>query len=619
MPSAFNELDGVSFSFGELQPVSRINNDLQSRVYHQGSISTESDAASPGETESSPFVWNTATISISPSLSSVTAAHPSFPPVERFPSSEGRLRHHFGTDSAYKKHESPVGKKFSRLHALAKSGTYWLGLAALALLVVLTSAVDPLREKLLRAGCQWARRDGASMQLSWDDDFLPRRPSRLRIQASRASEASTQSQNSFHSEIERETYDGSNSGAFDRDGLLFDGSAKKPSESEASFNSMNFSASYDPFLTFSGADSPQGPLHEVEPRPVSKNGTWQRSGAAEGREGNVSQWRRYSPAPSVYYGSSSELDADYAGERGSGNSTPITDTFTDDVPSSSTDARLELRRSHSGSDSSSSNSERQKSGLRQQRIERRRINTLPHRHRSPLTHRTHRRGSDVAEAQSKGHRKRTKVSRRSRVGAAPTTEKPTAQAASRRRWQRARRSGRNGLTKRYGRMPSVSVASQVQPSKKNRFFLPESNVASGDASGEDDDSDEQETTSTYANSAVLSSTTGTQPQRGDSASMSLPINNSDEYLDGASTSSPYQSSQSAIQPSLTTTGQGDLAMMTAARLLASRVSPDASFNLPSTQQAACSGSSNASSLPTEVLLYLVRQALEELVLSESAE
>lgn len=615
MPSAFNEVDGLSFSFGELQPISRINNELQSRAYPPGSISIESDAASPGETESSLFVWNTATVSTSPSLSSVTSARPNFTPVERFHLSEGRPSHHFVAEGAYKKYESLGGKKFSRPHAVAKPGTYWLGLAALALLVALTSALDPLRAKLFRASYELAKSD-ASMQLSWDDEFLPRSPRRLRIRASRAPDVSNRLQNSFHTKSEEESYHGSSSGAFDQDSLLFDDSTGQPNEREASFGS----GSYDPFLAFSDAGSNQDTLHQLEPRYASKYERWRRTDTLEASEGTVPQWRRYSPVPSAYYGSSSEPDTDYAAERGSGYSTPVTDTLTDDAPSSGTDTRLELRRRRSGSDSSSSNSGGQRTGFRHSRVDRRRMNTLQHRQRTSVTQRSQRRGSQVAEVPSKGHRKRTKISRRSRVGTVPAADRQTAHSAPKRRWQRDRRSGRNSVGRRYPRVPSASVVSQVQTPKKNRFFLPESNVASGDASGEDDDSDEQETTSTYTHTAVLRSATRARLQSVDSASTSLSVSNSDDSFDGIRTSSAtYQPPQSVLLPSSYTTGPGgDLGVETATRLVASRVSPDASFNVTKNQKAGCSGSTNAS-LPTEVLLYLVRQALEELVLSENAE
>ncbi|CDJ36207.1 uncharacterized protein EMH_0069870 [Eimeria mitis] len=620
MPSAFHELDGVSFSFGELQPISRISNDLQSRAYLPGSISTENDAASPGETESSLFIWNTATISTSPQLSSSASAHTNFTPVETFPLAERRFRHRFGADSAYRKqdrkYEWPAAKRFSRLHALAKSGTYWIGLAALALLVALTSAVDPLRAKLIRAGCEWARSDSASMQLSWDDDFLPRMPSRLRIQASRASEASKSSPNSFHTESKQETHRGSSGGAFARDSLLFDRNTRQPNEPKASFGPVNLSEGYDPVSAFSAAEPPRDVLRQEERGSASKVEAWRRSGTTERRERTIPQWRRYSPVTSGYYGYPPEPDADSAAERGSGYSTPLPDTLTDDVPSSSTDAKLDLRRSRSGSDSSSSNSGGQRNDLRQSRIDRKRPSTMQNRQRSSAMHRSRRRGNEVAEALPR-QRRRTKVSRRSRVGTAGG-EKQTAQSAPKKRWQRGRKSERTSLAKRYQKAPSVSVVSQAQAPKKTRFFLPESNVASGDASGEDDDSDEQETTSIDTHPAVLSSAqgaTGLQSQDGDGASTSVSVNKSDESE--ARPSSSDQPAQGANPPSSTTAGQGDLAMATAATLLASGVSPDGSFNLSKNQRAACAGSNNASSLPTEVLLYLVRRALEELVSSEN--
>ncbi|CDJ51307.1 hypothetical protein, conserved [Eimeria brunetti] len=612
MPSALDELDGLSFSFGEIQPVSRINNELHSRAYLPGSIYTENDAASPGETETSLFVWNTATASSSPPLSASATAHSNFTPIESFPLNGGRLRHHFGTDSVRKhdkKHESTVGKKPSRLRALGKSRTYWIGLSALALLVALTSTVDPLRAKLLRAGFEWARSDNSSLQLSWDDDFLPRMPNRLKIRASRSPEASKSPQSSFSTESEGETHHRPRNGTFDRDGVLFDESARRPNK--ASFSPVTYTESYKPILSSSSANSRQE-LDRSEPSYASKYETRRRSGTPEAREGTIQKWRRYSPVPSRYYGYSREREDDYPVDRGSGYSTPL-DSFMDDIPSSGTDGRLDMRRSHSGSDSSSSYSGGERTGLRQSRNERRRTSTSQNRQRSSVLHRSQRRGNDVVEAPSKGHRRRTKISRRSRVSTDPPTEKQAAQSAFKRRWQRGRRSVRSSFARRNPREPSVSVASQGQPSKKNRFFLPESNVASGDASGEDDDSDEQEA---HTHPAVPGGATGARSQRADSASASASTNNGNESLDGARTSSlPRQSSQSALPPSSTMAGQEKLAVTTAARLLETGVAPNVSFKQRKKQ--ASSGSSSASSLPTEVLLYLVRQALEELVSSDN--
>ncbi|CDJ60600.1 hypothetical protein, conserved [Eimeria maxima] len=616
MPSSSNELEAVSFSFGELQPLSRVSNDFQSRVYIPGSISIENDGASPGETDSSHFVWNTATVSTTPSLSSTATARPKFTPAERFPLSEGRLRHNFGTDSAHQKFESPVAKKFNRLHTLAKSDTYWLGLTALAILIALNSALDPLRSKLLRVGCKWAKTDGTSLQLSWDDDFIPRMPGRLGIQASRASEVPSSSQTSFHTEFERKTYHGFGSDGFNGDGLLFSGSSRRPNESEGSFGPVKFSENPHPVFTLPAAESSHGPLHRVVSRSVSKFETWRLDDAKEAREGTAPQLGQYSPH-SVYDGSPSEPDSDHTLDRGSGYSTPTTDASTDDVPSNNADSRMGLARGHSESDSSSSNNS---GGHRngQSRTDRKRISNLQNRQRVSGMHGGHHRGSEVVEMQPKGHRKRIKVSRHSRVGTASTTEKQTAQSGLRRRGQqRSRRSARNSLSKRQHKVPSVNMVFQTP--KKTRFFLPDSNVASGDASGEDDDSDENEATSVYSHIPVPSGSTDVHSQSGESALTLFSVDNGDESSDGGRTTSlPHQSSQSAFAPSSTTTGPGDFAVVAAARLLASRVSPDASFNLPKNQQASYSGSNNASSLPTEVLLYLVRQALEELVLSENA-